>query len=71
MGIIKDELNKGGFTMYQSQKEANKRYAAKNKERIKYLSNRSRTRNFLKKEAVKEDLKEMLEIINSRMEEKI
>ena len=57
--------------MYQSQKEANKRYAAKNKERIKYLSNRSRTRNFLKKEAFKEDLNEMLEIINSRMEEKI
>lgn len=57
--------------MYQSQKEANKRYAAKNKERIKYLSNRSRTRNFLKKEALKEDLNEMLEIINSKMEEKI
>ena len=49
--------------MTQSQTEANKRWQSKNKERAKYLSDRSRTRSFLKKEASSLDLSEFEKII--------
>ena len=45
--------------MAVKQTEANKKWQEKNKERAKYLSDRSRARNFLKKSVVFEDIKEL------------
>lgn len=43
--------------------------AGKNKERAKYLSDRSRARNFLKKAVVLEDIEEFEEILKERRKE--
>ena len=43
--------------------------ARKNKERAKYLSDRSRARSFLKNRATEEDLAEFEEILKVRREE--
>lgn len=52
-----------------SQTEANKRWQEKNKEKAKYLSNRSRTRSFIKNQATLDDLKELKELIKIREKE--
>lgn len=52
-----------------AQTEANKKWQEKNKERAKYLSDRSRARSFLKNRASKEDLAEFEEILKNRREE--
>lgn len=52
-----------------SQTEANKRWQEKNKEKAKYLSDRSRARNFIKKSAQLEDLKEFEKLIEERRKE--
>ncbi|GAB6170100.1 hypothetical protein JCM1393_25600 [Clostridium carnis] len=49
-----------------SQTEANKKWQEKNKEYAKYLSNRSRTRSFIKKQATLEDLQELENLIEER-----
>lgn len=49
-----------------AQTEANKKWQEKNKERAKYLSNRSRTRSFIKKQALLEDLSELESLIEER-----
>lgn len=49
-----------------AQTEANKRWQEKNKERAKYLSNRSRARSFVKNQATKEDLEELEQLIADR-----
>ena len=48
------------------QTEANKRWAEKNKEHAKYLSNRSRSRSFIKNQATIEDLEELEKLIRQR-----
>ncbi|MBP1046392.1 hypothetical protein I6N96_08850 [Enterococcus sp. BWM-S5] len=48
------------------QTEANKRWQEKNKERAKYLSNRSRARSFIRNMAAKEDIKEFRELLDER-----
>ena len=48
------------------QTEANKRWAEKNKEHAKYLSNRSRSRSFIKKQATLVDLEELEALIEQR-----
>ncbi len=48
------------------QTEANKRWQEKNKERDAYLRNRSKSRNFIKKQATLEDIKELEELIAER-----
>lgn len=48
------------------QTEANKRWAEKNKEHAKYLSNRSRSRSFIKNQAQLEDLEELKLLIQQR-----
>ncbi|MGM0341651.1 hypothetical protein [Enterococcus sp. AZ007] len=48
------------------QTEANKRWQEKNKEHAKYLSNRSRSRSFIKKQATIEDIKELEGLIEQR-----
>ena len=51
------------------QTEANKKWQEKNKERAKYLSDRSRARSFLKNRVTEEDLEEFEEILKVRREE--
>ena len=55
--------------MAVKQTEANKKWQEKNKERAKYLSDRSRARNFLKKSVTFEDLEEFEEILKERRRE--
>ena len=52
-----------------AQTEANKKWQEKNKERAKYLSDRSRARSFLKNRVTEEDLDEFEEILKVRREE--
>ena len=56
-----DEKNK--------QTEANKRWQEKNRERNRYLTRRSTARNFIKKDATEEDLRELEQLIADRREE--
>ena len=51
-----------------AQTEANKRWQEKNREKARYLRNRSASRNFVKKEATEEDLQELEELIKTRRE---
>lgn len=55
------ELNK--------QTQANKRWQENNREKARYLRNRSTARNFIKKQATKEDIKELEDLIKQRKEE--
>ena len=52
-----------------AQTEANKKQQEKNKERAKYLSDRSRARSFLKNRVTEEDLVEFEEILRIRRQE--
>lgn len=52
-----------------AQTEANKKWQEKNKERAKYLSDRSRARSFLKNRVSEEDLAEFEEILKNRRKE--
>lgn len=54
------------MTDKNAQTEANKRWQEKNKEHAKYLSNRSRSRSFIKKQAQLEDLEEFEQLIAER-----
>lgn len=49
-----------------AQTEANKKWQEKNKERAKYLSDRSRARSFIKNKALLEDLEELEKLIQNR-----
>ncbi|MBS0950038.1 hypothetical protein JK159_06630 [Weissella minor] len=49
-----------------SQTEANKRWQEKNRERTRFLRNRSAARTFIKKQAEEVDLKELEELIKER-----
>ncbi|MDB2085832.1 hypothetical protein [Clostridium paraputrificum] len=51
-----------------SQTEANKRWQEKNKEKAKYLSDRSRSRSFIRNKATLEDIEELEELIRIRKE---
>lgn len=51
-----------------NQTEANKRWQQENKERAKYLSNRSRARSFIKNQAKLEDLDELQNLISESKE---
>lgn len=48
------------------QTEANKKWQEKNKEKAKYLSNRSRARSFIKNSSTLEDLEEFKNLISER-----
>ncbi|EJT6170014.1 hypothetical protein N2W53_000561 [Clostridium perfringens] len=52
-----------------SQTEANKRWQEQNREKARYLRNRSTARNFVKKQATLEDIEELLELIEIRKNE--
>ena len=49
-----------------SQTEANKKWQDKNREKARYLRNRSTARNFVKKQATLDDIKELEELITNR-----
>lgn len=49
-----------------SQTEANKKWQEQNREKARYLRNRSATRSFFKNQATEEDIKEMEELIKNR-----
>ncbi|EUJ56612.1 hypothetical protein [Listeria fleischmannii] len=49
-----------------SQTEANKKWQDKNKQRAKYLSDRSRSRSFIRNQSTLEDLEELEQIISER-----
>ena len=51
-----------------AQTEANKKWQEKNKERAKYLSDRSRARSLLKNIVTIEDIEEFEEILRNRKE---
>ncbi|MGG5358571.1 MULTISPECIES: hypothetical protein [unclassified Enterococcus] len=48
------------------QTEANKKWQEKNKEHAKYLSNRSRSRSFIRNQATIDDLEELEQLIAER-----
>lgn len=50
------------------QTEANKKWQQKNKERAKYLSDRSRARSFIRNQATLEDVEELKKLLNDREE---
>lgn len=52
-----------------SQTEANKRWQEQNKEKAKYLSDRSRARSFIRNKATLEDLEELENLIAERKKE--
>lgn len=49
------------------QTEANKRWQEKNREKAKYLRNRSTARSFVKNQATKEDIAELQQLIENRI----
>ncbi|CDQ41527.1 hypothetical protein M948_20515 [Virgibacillus sp. CM-4] len=49
-----------------NQTEANKKWQEKNRDRSRYLRNRSTARNFVKKQATLEDLEELKALIRER-----
>lgn len=49
-----------------SQTEANKRWQEKNRERARYLRNRSAARSFLRNQATLEDIAELEQLIEER-----
>ena len=48
------------------QTEANKKWQEKNRDRARYLRNRSTARSFVKNQATEEDLAELLHLIQER-----
>ncbi|MED4130107.1 hypothetical protein [Shouchella miscanthi] len=48
------------------QTEANKKWQDQNRERARYLRNRSTTRSFLKKQATEEDIIELEKLLDER-----
>ncbi|CAM4053280.1 hypothetical protein [Lederbergia lenta] len=51
-----------------NQTEANKKWQEKNKERAKYLSDRSRARSFIRNRAELEDIEEFRQLLMDREE---
>lgn len=52
--------------MATKQSEANARWKEKNKEHAKYLSDRSRARSFIRKQATLEDIEELTNLLIER-----
>lgn len=49
---------------------ANKKWDEENRERKRYITKRSTARNFIKKTATESDLRELLTLINERLDAK-
>lgn len=55
------------MTNKNPQTEANKKWQEANRERTRYLRNRSTARNFVKKQATLEDIEELKKLIDERV----
>lgn len=53
----------------EAQKRASRKWELKNKSRRQYINRRSTARNFIKKEATKEDLDEFQTLLRNRKKE--
>ena len=63
-----EEKNKRkGYATKEQQAAANRRWAEKNKEHKNYLSRRSNARGFIRNLATKEDLVELLQLIEKKL----
>ena len=50
----------------EAQKRAKQKYIENNRERMNYINDRSKCKNFILKKATKEDLEELEELIKER-----
>lgn len=64
-----DPDDEGDNMENNAQTEANKKWQEKNRDRARYLRNRSTSRNFIKKQANIEDIEEIEELIKTRRNE--
>ncbi|MCS4488363.1 hypothetical protein [Streptococcus sciuri] len=64
-----DELKpkRKGYKDIKDQMEANKRWAQKNREHKLYLNGRSQARGFIRNRATKDDLEELLALIEENL----
>ena len=53
----------------EAQKRASRKWDHKNKSRRQYINRRSTARNFIKKEATKEDIDELKDLLKNRKKE--
>lgn len=53
----------------EAQKRASRKWELKNKSRRQYINRRSTARNFIKKEATKEDIDELKDLLKNRKKE--
>ena len=53
----------------EAQKRASRKWDHKNKSRRQYINRRSTARNFIKKEATKEDIDELKDLLTNRKKE--
>jgi len=53
----------------EAQKRASRKWEHKNKSRRQYINRRSTARNFIKKEATKEDIDELKDLLTNRKKE--
>ncbi|VDG33784.1 hypothetical protein [Lactobacillus allii] [Lactiplantibacillus mudanjiangensis] len=52
----------------EAKKRANKKWDTEHKERMRYINSRSTARNFIKKQATKDDLTDFLSLISDRQQ---
>ena len=54
------------MTYNDARKKANSKWDSENKERVRYLQDRSKAKNFIIKKATKEDLEELKKLIEEK-----
>lgn len=57
------------MTYNDARKKANSKWDSENKERVRYLQDRSKCKNFILKKATKEDLEELKVLIEEKERE--
>ena len=67
-GLVGDPLMTQKYT--KAKAAANKKWDEENRERKRYITKRSTARNFIKKTATETDLRELLTLINERLDAK-
>ena len=59
-------MNINSISYNDARKKANTKWDSENKERVRYLQDRSKAKNFIIKKATKEDLRELKELIEEK-----
>lgn len=57
------------MTYNDARKKANTKWDQENKDRVRYLQDRSKCKNFILKKATKEDLQLIKQLLNERLKE--